>query len=221
MVLAIVYTSLFVVATSGPLVYKHWELHGGLNLLQALLALFCSINVMICVWEIGLFVNRGLIKSQFLSMKKRLKKNELPDPIFLFEHVSLMDALSLKYWAWVWSTYSLIDPSYSDQTTFGFFVDVGNGFTTILPTILFAVCMTWPLYSARFVGIISLIKFYQECYGTIIYFFSFFLNERYKGKPFAQLAIVILSNCIWIVFPLLGLYASYQMIMRDDYSIFY
>ena len=80
--------------------------------------------------------------------------------------------------------------------------------------------MTWPLVSARLVGIVSIIKFYQEFYGTIIYFFSFYLNERYKGKPAAQIALVVISNGIWIVFPVLGVYASYQLIMQDDYSLF-
>ena len=42
----------------------------------------------------------------------------------------------------------------------------------------------------------GLIKFYQEMYGTIIYFFSFFLNERYKGQPAAHMSVFIISNCI-------------------------
>ena len=54
--------------------------------------------------------------------------------------------------------------SYQDQTTFGFFVDVGNGFTTLLPTLLWAVAMTWPVIGmpARALGSMGLIKFYQE-----------------------------------------------------------
>ena len=109
MVLAIFYAASFVIATTAPLIYKHIDLHG-FNPLQAGLALFCSINVMICWWEIGLFINRGLIKQQYNSFKRRLGKNQLPSPIFLFEDVSLIKALGLKFWAYVWSTYSLIDP---------------------------------------------------------------------------------------------------------------
>lgn len=109
MVLAIVYTAVFVAGTSLPLVYVHAQLHG-FSLLQATLAVFCSINVMVCWWELGLFFNRMQIRSQYAAFKKRLKINELPSPIFLFADVSLSQALSLKYWALVWSTYSLIDP---------------------------------------------------------------------------------------------------------------
>ncbi len=57
-------------------------------------------------------------------------------------------------------------------------------------------------------------------YGTIIYFFSFVLNRRYVGKPAIQISLVIVSNCIWIVFPLIGLYASYQLLDKNDYSLF-
>ena len=208
MVQAFFYTALFVTATTLPLVYLHTLLHG-FSSLQASLALFCSINVMICWWEIGLFFNRDLIKAQYLAFKKQLGKHQLPSPMFMFTEVSLVEAMGLKYWAYVWSTYSLIDPrceefekpsdrteprlmlakhadndtklvckhdgdleinqpipcipcSYSDQTTWGFCVDVGNGFTTLVPSILFAACMTWPLLPARVVGVMGLIKFYQE-----------------------------------------------------------
>ena len=106
---AVVYTALFVIIPFAPLVYYHHVLHG-FHLLQASLALFCCINVLICWWEIGLFFNRGLIKKQFTAFKRRLGKNQLPSPIFMFEDVSLVEALGLKYWAYVWSTYSLIDP---------------------------------------------------------------------------------------------------------------
>ena len=170
-----------------------------------------------------------------------------------------MEAISLKYWALVWSTYSLIDPrcveysgsglvtsipkqwkilwivstssydlpyayagphSYSDQTTWGFFVDVGNGFTTLIPTVLFATCMTWPLLPARVVGVMGILKFYQEMYGTIIYFFSFCLNKRYEDKPAAQVYLIIVSNSIWIVGPMAGLYASYLLLDKNDFSVF-
>ncbi len=57
-------------------------------------------------------------------------------------------------------------------------------------------------------------------YGTIIYFFSFALNRRYEGKPAGQVMLVVISNSIWIVFPLIGLYASYVLLDENDYSLF-
>lgn len=44
-------------------------------------------------------------------------------------------------------------------------VDVGNGHVTLIPTILFALCMTWDLMPARIMGTIGIIMHYQELYG--------------------------------------------------------
>ena len=109
MVKAIFYVATFVAAPTLLLVHQHTQLHG-FNLVQALLALFCAINVMICWWELGLYYNRKLIKSQYNAFRKRLEKHEMPSPMFMFDEVSMWEALTLKFWAYVWSTYSLMDP---------------------------------------------------------------------------------------------------------------
>eukprot|EP00798_Chlamydomonas_sp_ICE-L_P024204 gene24204-9802_t len=133
-------------------------------MLQMGLALFSCINLMICWWEVGLFFNRKLIKEQHNAFRKKYEKPAMPEPMFGFVEVPVKEALTLKFWSLVWSTYSLMDPSYQDQTTFGFFVDVGNGFTTLLPTLLWALAMTWdvPGLSARTLGAIGLVLYYQE-----------------------------------------------------------
>ena len=65
------------------------------------------------------------------------------------------------------------DPSYADQASFGFCVDVGNGFTTLVPSVLFAVSITSPLLDARHLGMLGLVMFWQEFYGTCVYFFQY------------------------------------------------
>ncbi len=109
MVKAIFYAATFVAVPMLMLVHQHTQLHG-FNLVQALLALFCSINVMVCWWELGLYFNRKLIKSQYNAFRKRLGKHEMPSPMFMFDEVSVWEAITLKFWAYVWSTYSLMDP---------------------------------------------------------------------------------------------------------------
>jgi hypothetical protein len=47
--------------------------------------------------------------------------------MILLQDVTLSDVLSLRFWATIWSTYALLDPSYQDTTTWGFWVDTGNG----------------------------------------------------------------------------------------------
>lgn len=115
--------------------------------------------------------------------------------------------------------------SYSDQTTFGFFVDVGNGFTTILPSIYLVLAMTFNLpepfaLSARNAGLLSIIFFWQELYGTIIYFTSFIVNQRYEGKKIWQLLVVLISNGIWMVGPGLGMWCCWRMVEENRWDVF-
>ena len=123
----------------------------------------------------------------------------------------------------IWSTYGLYDPSYANQESFGFFVDVGNGWTTIIPTILFLIGMTkhdlFP--TSQIMGILGIIKFYQELYGTCIYFLSFFFNGRDKGKSYFEIGLFVgFSNGLWFVFPIIGMYVCYQLIIHNTYDIF-
>ena len=130
---------------------------------------------------------------------------------------------NLKFWSKVWSTYSLYDPSYSNRESFGFFVDVGNGWTTCIPSILALLALTLDLpgISARTVGVACMLKYYQEFYGTVIYFLSYIMNGRYKGKEFVEVALFVgLTNGLWFFFPLLGMYTSVELINSDSFKIF-
>jgi hypothetical protein len=121
----------------------------------------------------------------------------------------------------MWSTYAALDPSYADSTSFGFCVDTGNGFTTLLPSVAFALGMTHPLLPPRWLGMLGLVKFYQELYGTVMYFFQYFFNRRYERAPPAMMwAVVIPCNMFWIVLPALGIWASGRMILDDDFAAF-
>eukprot|EP00128_Syssomonas_multiformis_P010682 Colp12_sorted_trinity150504_noHs@17559 len=221
MVYSIVYASIVVAAQLLPTVYYHYEYFQVLNFYQISIALFCAINTLICMWEWALFFQQSKIQKDYHHFKKYQKRqHELPKPLFLAEHVSLGDALTLAYWSKVWSTYSLLDPSYSDTTTFGYCIDVGNGFSSFLPTLIFPIAITWRILSPKVAGIIGMISMYQMLYGTIVYFFSYIHNRRFRGKPFWNLWLVIFSNSIWVVFPLIGMYAGYDMIMTESYNIF-
>jgi hypothetical protein len=69
-------------------------------------------------------------------------------------------------------------------------------------------------------GLMGVMKFYQEFYGTCIYFLSFFLNKRYVGKTFFEVALFVgFSNGLWFFFPLLGIYVSTHMIMSNTYDV--
>lgn len=55
---------------------------------------------------------------------------------------------------------------------------------------------------------------------TVLTLVSYILNGRYIGAKTWQLWLVIISNTIWIVFPSIGMYASYDMIMNNTYQMF-
>ena len=81
--------------------------------------------------------------------------------------------------------------------------------------------MTIEIISARTLGLIGLAKFYQEFYGTIIYFLSYIMNKRYQGRPALEVYLFVgVSNGLWFFFPLIGIWASCQLVYNDNYSIF-
>ena len=54
--------------------------------------------------------------------------------------------------------------------------------------------------SAQIIGIIGVLKFYQEAYGTLVYFVSYMYNKRYEGTNlFVSFSFVLLANGIWYV----------------------
>ena len=80
--------------------------------------------------------------------------------------------------------------------------------------------MTYDILPAKVLGIVGIIMFYQELYGTCIYFLSFILNQRYIGKTTLEVVLFVgLTNGIWFAFPLVGLYVSVQMILADSLTI--
>ena len=262
--LCLVYVVLYHAIFAGFLLYSHCQAHG-FNWVQAALAVFQAINAWIAVCEIALLTYSGKIQQVHKDSEAKLGVGRLP-PVFLFEDVAFGRLFSLEYWSVMWSTYCALDPSYADTTTFGFCVDIGNGVTTLVPTVLFALGMTWPLLPPRWLGMMGLIMHYQararakcskrptpstagapalrractpahrpapdcagcararghqEFYGTCIYFFQYCFNGRYKRSPRSHVfGIVVPANGIWMAFPALGMWASAQLILDGDFSVF-
>ena len=40
-----------------------------------------------------------------------------------------------------------------------------------------------------------------EFYGTVIYYSSYMYNRRYVDQPFGNKMLVVVSNGLWIIFP--------------------
>ena len=181
---------------AGVLGLPHVQIHG-LNAVQLVLAVFSAINAWVCVCEISLLVHAGAIRREYPRLWTPSSAPRCLPPIFLFQRASLSQIFSLRYWAAMWSTYSVLDPSYSDSTTFGFCVDVGNGVAGAVPTLLWAAGMTWPLLPARVLGAMGVAMYWQEFYGTVLYFFQYVYNRRFDRSPRAHvLGIVVPANAL-------------------------
>lgn len=221
--LAFVYTVVFVAALSVPLLYVHQKVYGDDMSSRAVamhgaVVVFNAVNVMICLWENALFLHQKSIKEDFLALKKKHGKS-LPPDAALFRDISFAQACSLKFWGVIWSTYSLLDPSYSDTTTFGFWIDTGNGFSMPIPTLLLSLGMTWDVVPPRALGAIALAANWQMMYGTFLYFSSYAYNARYRGCSATAVAIVIVANAIWIVFPAVAMCVGWAMIQTGSFDI--
>lgn len=211
-----------VAGTAAPVVLHHRE-HGVMNAHQIALAFFCWLNAIIALWELCLFLRIDLIEEQHRRFVAAYRGRELLRARdFFATKVPLGKLFSPTLWAELWSTYSIFDDSYADRKSFGFFVDIGNGFSTLIPSLLFLYGMTFEIVSARTLGIVGLLLFYQTWYGTVVYFTSFVMNKRYRGHTAANLALFVgMSNGLWFTFPLWGMYAAILLIESNSYALFW
>jgi hypothetical protein len=213
----------YVLLTTSIPIYLHYTEHNVFNVYQIALSFFLPLNMLICIWEIGLGLYITKIKKDYKDQLKIWKGNEFGSIIdFFHTPLTLYQLFTLKYWTRVWSTYSLYDPSYSNIESFGFFVDVSNGWSFLIPSGIFLYSMTYdPPVDARTLAVMGLILFYVMFHGTCIYFLSFFLNGRHKKFGAFEVGLFIGgSNGLWFVFPLIGVFACYVMIQSNSYDIF-
>ncbi len=211
-----------VLGTAAP-VYLHHEVHGVVNVHQVGLAFFLWLNAIIALWEICLYLRIDLVEEQHARFVEQYRGREL-DRVkdFFARVVPLRRVFSPSVWAELWSSYSVFDPSYADRKSFGFFIDIGNGFSTLAPALLFIYGMTYEPVPARALGIVGLLIFYQMWYGTIVYLASYVMNKRYQGhSPFNVALFVGLSNGLWLSFPLWGIAVSIMMIGSGSYAVFH
>lgn len=207
--------------TALPCLVHYLLHHTTVTPLHLFLDFFCALNILICVWEIFLYHKIDKIQRDFAKLKERFP-DTTTGRLGAVSELAFDKSASLFSGATkVWSTYALYDPSYADSNSWGFWIDVGNGHTTIIPSFLFVVGSTIRIMPPKPFAIINLIVFYQELYGTVVYFASFVTNRRHADKSKLELALFVgLSNGIWILGPLLGIYAS-LMLLEDQPLFFY
>jgi len=163
------------------------------------------------------------IQKHYQELRKTFNGKEWDGGLlWLTKPLSLGDFFGGKAWAMMWSTYALFDPSYQNQESFGFFIDVGNGYSTIPPCVLVNLAILFPeKCSPLLVGCVAIASYWQVLYGTLIYLLSFMFNQRYKGKNAFEVGCFVgLTNGVWIVFPCLGIFAAVSLLRDGNFDIF-
>lgn len=198
-----------------------YALNGNINGYHALLSLFFSINLPVCYWEICLYLQRDRIEARTKQWRTRqLQTGRTPSVEFLMTEIPFDQALSPTLWANVWATYALYDGSFADRRTFGFNVDIANGFFTPLPALLLHLTFTVGWLPAVIAGILGVMLFWQWSYITTVYWVSFFVARRHKRISRADMYVYIWgTNSPWLLFALLGLYVSVRLIVDGNYAV--
>ncbi|MGI9591352.1 MAG: hypothetical protein ACR2P8_08290 [Myxococcota bacterium] len=205
-----------VVFVGGP-VAAHAAMHGVVNGWQLALSFFLAINLLICIWEISLWHRIRDIRRWF---HMPIGDGDRPRGNLYTMRISPREFWSTRLWARTWLGYTHWDDGYADPKSCGFAIDVGNGFSTLIPSVLFLIGMTFPIFSPAVLGIVGLLIFYQKFYGTCLYFFQYLYNRRYRGRPLSGvLGVVGGTNGLWFVFPAFGLYVCVRLILENRFDI--
>jgi hypothetical protein len=212
----------FLIGATALHIWLHVSVHGAVNVHQAVIAGFLVLNVLVNFWEIGLYFTANEIRDEYLANQAKFEGLPMARVTEAMNHrIRLVKLLSFRQWTGIWSSYCHFDPGYSRRGSFGYNIDVGNGFSTIVPATLFAFGMTFDIVPARVLGIVGVAMFWQMFYGTVVYFFQFFNAGRHVGHTKKDLFIFVgNSNGMWFIFPLWGMLASIWLIYEDSYSLF-
>ncbi|MBA0125887.1 hypothetical protein H0B56_10075 [Haloechinothrix sp. YIM 98757] len=209
----------FVVAGAAVPIALHiarYDINAG----HIILVTFTWINVMIALWEISLNLRISLIERQHEQFVADYRGRELDRVIdFFTTPIRLREIVRPTTWAQVWSSYSLFDPAYANRKSFGFWADSGNGYVTLIPSLLFIYGLTFDIMPARALGIMGLLIFWMMFYGTVLYYVAYFFNKEYVGHTKRNLAIFIGgTNSLWIFAPAWGMVASIILISTGSYG---
>ena len=198
-----------------------YGVRGDVDAIHVLLSLFFAVNLVICYWEICLFLRRDDVAARAAYWRERQRETgRTPAVEFLRQRVPLARIASPALWADVWAAYARYDGSYTDRRTYGFNVDIANGFATPIPTLILWAAYTAELMPALVAGIIGTMLFWQLAYMTSVYWVSFFVAGRQARLSRRERCIYIYAmNCPWVLFALLGLYVSIRLIVDGDYGV--
>jgi hypothetical protein len=190
------------------------------------MAFFLLLNLMICFFEIGLSLNHKAIQNEANAIFAKHGNPEVMTAASRWQVASgfffadIQSAWKLSSWTRVWSTYCVYDPAYQSLIGFGYWIDSCNGYSTLIPSLLCLLGMTFDIVNPQVLGMIGLVSYWQEFYGTVVYFTQLFANDRLRGKSALEIVLfIVMTNGMWLVFPVIGMYVSYSMITTNSFNI--
>lgn len=213
---------LYLVAITGAAIFNQHYVHGSFSLIYVIVIFFLTLNLLVNYWEIILWYKVDLIKekSDQYYIEYQTDKNR---PMLNFFQSKLTPAklFSPNHWAGAWIGYSMFDRSYANRQSFGFAGDVGNGLSTLIPSLMLHIGFTYHFLDANIFGIVMLAIMWQMAYGTFAYWFSFLVNGRHKLLSIQQNIVVIIgTNLPWVIFTFIGIYTAIRLIMDNNFSVF-
>ena len=213
--------AIFVALSTATGIGVSYRVNGSLNACYCLMSLFFSVNLLVCYWEMCLFWRRDYVEKRVDYWREYCAETGRSSAAgFMATEVPLGKILSPTIWADAWASYSLYDGSYADRRTYGFNVDIANGFVTVIPSLILYATYTFAFLPALVAGILGAMLFWQWVYMTSVYVVSFYVAGRHKLIRRGDTNFYILGiNSFWVVFALLGLYISIRLIVDGDYSV--
>ncbi|MDH4017100.1 MAG: hypothetical protein OEV20_07170 [Actinomycetota bacterium] len=183
---------------------------------------FFAVNALIAFWELALFRHADDIRAEYEASRERARGRELAHIFEFFRRpVPSGQIFTLRPWAGVWAAYAVMDPAYADKKSFGFAIDIGNGYSTLLPSLLVPIAIVFEWVPAQWLGILIVVFSWQMFYGTLLYFTSFVINRRYEGHRLRDLFVFVgLSNLVWTTFPVWTGALGIWMILHDGFAPF-
>ncbi|MYE80714.1 MAG: hypothetical protein F4X36_02505 [Gammaproteobacteria bacterium] len=193
---------------------------GTLDPAYCALALFFSINLLICYWEACLFGRHANVEQRAPYWRERRAGGSSVAVEFLTARVPLGEALSTTLWADVWAMYSVYDRSYVDRGSWGFNVDTANFVVTTVPSVLLLATYSDPFLPAMVAGVIGVALFWQWLYATSVYVASIFIAGSHTHLSRRELYLFVLApNLPWLASAVLGMYVSVRLIVDGSYAI--
>ena len=191
------------------------------SVIHAILSAFFSVNIVVCWWEACLFWQRNQMEDRAAYWRDwRDETGNLPHVKFFTSKIPLKKVFASKIWAEIWATYALYDYSYADRRTYGFNIDIANGFFTLLPTVFLYLAITVYFLPAYVVGMIGLMLCWQWIYITSLYWVSFFVAQRHHKLSKREICLYIFgASAPWFLCPLLGLFVCIRLIVDGNYSV--